>query len=98
LVSLRNAGESSGVDVKIVYGEHARGKILILRSHSLVVADEQVRETLPNQEKIEEGYRSRKVAQRRPTERHVLRVVYEEGADEVGVVTFYPGRRSRYAG
>lgn len=29
---------------------------------------------------------------------HVIRVVFEETAAEIIVVTFYPGRRSRYAG
>src|SRR4030095_11389221 len=44
----------------------------------------------------EEGFRGRKVAQRRISEKHVLRVVYDEGQREIRVVTFYPGRRSRY--
>jgi hypothetical protein len=38
----------------------------------------------------------RKVAQRAITERHVLRVIYDEGPEEIRIVTFYPGRRSRY--
>jgi hypothetical protein len=37
-----------------------------------------------------------KVAQRRISEKHVLRVIYVEGQKEIAVVTFYPGRRSRY--
>jgi hypothetical protein len=47
-------------------------------------------------ENVEEGFRGRKVAQRRITQRHVLRVIYEERQKEIMVVTFYPGRRSRY--
>jgi hypothetical protein len=55
-----------------------------------------VRETVKKPEKVEEGYKDRKVAQRGITERHVLRVIYEEGPEVIRIVTFYPGRRSRY--
>ena len=81
---------------KIVYGSHADDKFEILRRHGFVVSKRQVRETLRKPEKVEEGFRGRKIAQRRISEEHVLRVVYEEGRREIRVVTFYPGRRSRY--
>lgn len=81
---------------KIVYGDHAQEKFDILRSHGFVVSRRQVRETVQTPEKVEAGYRGRKVAQRGITERHVLRVIYEEGSEEIRVVTFYPGTRSRY--
>ena len=81
---------------RIVYGTHAEEKFEILRRHGFVVSKKQVRETLRKPDKIEEGFRGRKIAQRRISEKHVLRVVYEEGQKEIGVVTFYPGRRSRY--
>ena len=81
---------------KIVYGSHAEEKFEILRRHGFVVSKRQVRETLRRPEKVEEGFRGRKIAQRRISEKHVLRVVYEERQKEIGVVTFYPGRRSRY--
>ena len=81
---------------KIVYGSHADEKFEILRRHGLVVSKRQVRETLQRPEKVDQGFRGRKIAQRRISEKHVLRVVYEEGQREIRVVTFYPGRRSRY--
>jgi hypothetical protein len=81
---------------KIVYGSHAEEKFEILRRHGFVVSKRQVRETLRRPEKIEEGFRGRQIAQRRISEKHVLRVVYQEKQKEIGVVTFYPGRRSRY--
>ena len=56
----------------------------------------QVSETLRKPEKVEEGFRRRKVAQRKISAGQVLRVVYEEKQNEIIVVTFYPGRRSRY--
>ena len=80
----------------IVYGDHAKEKFSILRRHGFVVSRLQVRETVQKPEKTEAGYSGRKVAQRRITERHVLRVIYEEGPEEIRIVTFYPGRRSRY--
>jgi hypothetical protein len=81
---------------KIVYGTHAEEKFEILRRHGFVVSKRQVREALRSPEKIEEGFRGRKIAQRRISETHVLRVVFEERQKEIRVVTFYPGRRSRY--
>ncbi len=64
---------------KIVYGDHAEEKFEILGRHGFVVSRRQVRETVQRPEKVEEGFKGRKVAQRGITERHVLRVVYEEG-------------------
>jgi hypothetical protein len=90
--------EKMGLTKKIVYGDHAGEKFRLLRTHGFVVTEDQVKKTIQNPEKREDGYRGRKVAQRGITERHVLRVVYEEGPEEVRVVTFYPGRRSRYEG
>lgn len=83
---------------KIVYGIHAEEKFEILKRHGVVVSKRQVRETLRKPEKVDEGFRGRKVAQRKISEKHVLRVIYEETQKELVVVTFYPGRRSRYEG
>ena len=81
---------------KIVYGTHAEEKFEILSRHGFVVSKKQVRETLRKPDKIDEGFRGRKIAQRKISDKHVLRVVYEEWQKVIGVVTFYPGRRSRY--
>ncbi|MGH7782477.1 MAG: DUF4258 domain-containing protein [Candidatus Binatia bacterium] len=81
---------------KIVYGTHAQEKFEILKRHGVAVSKKQVRETLRRPEKVDEGFRGRKVAQRQISAKHVLRVVYEETQKEIVVVTFYPGRRSRY--
>jgi hypothetical protein len=81
---------------KIVFGDHAQEKFALLRRHGFAVPKRHVRETVQKPEKVEAGYGGRKVAQRGITERHVLRVVYEEGPEDIRVVTFYPGRRSRY--
>ncbi len=81
---------------KIVYGTRAEDKFEILKRYSFVVSKRQVRETLRSPEKIVRKDLGRKIAQRRISETHVLRVVYEEKQKEIRVVTFYPGRRSRY--
>jgi hypothetical protein len=81
---------------KVVYGDHAKDKFVLLRRHGFVVSRKQVTETVQKPEKIEAGYKGRKVAQRSVSERHVLRVIYEDGPEEIKIVTFYPGRKSRY--
>ena len=81
---------------RIVYGDDAEEKFRILTRHGFVVSKRQVRETVEKPEKVEGGYKGRKVAQRSITERHVLRVIYEEGPEEIRIVTFYSGRRSLY--
>jgi hypothetical protein len=43
---------------------------------------------------IPEG--GRLIAQARISDTHVLRVVYRQEGDERVVITFYPGRRTRY--
>jgi hypothetical protein len=83
------------VTKKIVYGDHASEKFALLRRHGFVVSRRQVTET-QRPEKVEDGDKGRKVAQRSITERHVLWVIYEDGPEEMRVVTFYPGRKSRY--
>lgn len=65
---------------KIVYGTHAEEKFAILKRHGFVVSKRQIRETLRSPEKVDEGFRGRKVAQRKISASHVLRVVYEEKA------------------
>jgi hypothetical protein len=79
-----------------VYGDHAKDKFALLRRHGFVVSRKQVTEIVQKPEKIEAGYKGRKVAQRSVSERHVLRVVYEDEPEEIKIVTFYPGRKSRY--
>ena len=81
---------------KVVYGDHASEKFALLRRHGFMVSRRQVTEAVQRPEKIEAGYKGRKVAQCSITERHVLRVIYEDGPEEMRIVTFYPGRKSRY--
>jgi hypothetical protein len=88
----------SGKPKKLVYGDHAQAKFAILQRHGFEISRKQVNATVRKPEKVEEGYRGRKVAQREITKTHVLRVIYEEQSEEIHIVTFYPGRKDRYAG
>ena len=81
---------------KIVFSDHALMKVEILREHSVPVNRELVETTVHNPEEVVQGYKGRLIAQKRVDENHILRVVYEERADHILVVTIYPGRRSRY--
>jgi hypothetical protein len=79
----------------IRFTQHAREKFEVLARHKFVVTEAQVIETLKSPDKTE-SERVPPVAQRSISETHVLRVVYRiEGNDKV-VITFYPGRKSRY--
>ena len=81
---------------KVVFSTHAEDKFLVLQRHGFEVAKRLVLEALRNPDKVEAGYKDRKVAQKVIDEAHVLRVVFEDLLDRMRVITFYPGRRDRY--
>lgn len=81
---------------KVDYTQHAREKFEILRRHDFAVSPAQVEETVLRPDKIIPQSSGRLIAQKRITERHVLRVVYREEDETRLVITFYPGRRERY--
>jgi hypothetical protein len=81
---------------RIVYIPHVFDKIEILRRHGFVVTTEMVEQVVRHPERIEPGWQGRTVAQRGVSERHVLRVVYEELEQLIIVTTLYPGRKDRY--
>jgi hypothetical protein len=78
---------------RIVYGNHAEEKFEILKQHGFVASKKQVKETLRRPDRIEEGFRGRKIAQRRISEHHVLRVVYVEGRTGDGCRDFLSGEK-----
>jgi len=84
--------------MSIRFTQHARHKFDLLRRHGFEITQEQVEDTLTDPEVVIPQPMSKYIAQKRLTERHILRVVYrQEGEDQV-VITFYPGRRERYEG
>ncbi len=68
----------------------------MLAERGFPVSKKQVLDCLNEPDKIGDGYKGRRVAQRRIDEDHVLRVVYVEEYDKRRVITFYPGARNRY--
>jgi len=60
------------------------------------VTPEQVEEAVRQPDHREAGKKGRMIATRGFTEHLVLRVIYRETGEAFEIVTFYPGRRSRY--
>lgn len=82
--------------MKIRFTDHALTKIEILKEHDVEISAQIVEDAIRHSDIIEKGYRDRLIAQKRLTDDHVLRVVYEKSDEEIIVITVYPGRRSRY--
>ena len=85
-------------ELDIVFTRHAESKFDILERHGFSVTRAQVVETLLDPDEIFPTVKGRRIAQKRVSEHHVLRVVYREEGKTLVVITFYPGRRSYYEG
>lgn len=81
---------------KVNFTNHARLKIDLLKKHGVEIEEDFVRKTVIKPDNIEEGYKGRLITQKELDEDHVLRVVYEEEADKIIIITLYPGRKKRY--
>jgi hypothetical protein len=82
--------------MKVILGDHAEAKLELLKSRGFPVSKEQVIDCVEKPDRIDEGYKGRKIAQKGIDPEHVLRVVFTELEDQARVVTVYPGRRRRY--
>ncbi len=80
----------------IEFSLHSLLKIEILKAHGVDVSKETIEDIVRNPDKIDMGYKEKRIAQKGLDDAHVLRVIYEEFPDKKYVITFYPGRRSRY--
>lgn len=80
----------------IRYTQHARYKFEVLERYGFPVTERQVTATLSTPDAVIAQPEGRYIAQKRITERHVLRVVYRREGEDMVVITFYPGRRERY--
>ena len=83
---------------EINFSSHTDYIFAILRNHGFYVSKDTILLALEKHDKVEYGYKERKIAQKVMNESHVIRVVFEETRDMVRVITFYPGRRVRYEG
>jgi len=81
---------------KIRFTQHALAKIKILRQHKVNISPDFVKEVLISPDRIDSGYKERKIAQKVLDKTHVLRVIFEETPEEWVIITLYPGRRERY--
>jgi hypothetical protein len=83
------------MDKEIRWSEHAQLKLDILNQRSIKISAELIAEIIQNPNiQIEEE--DKKIAQSPITDDLVLRVVYREFSAFILIITFYPGRRSRY--
>lgn len=80
----------------IEYTHHARKKFEILERYGFSVSPDQVQDVVDHPERVIPQSEDRFIAQKKITERHVLRVVYRKEGNARIVITFYPGRRVRY--
>ena len=83
---------------EIIFSSHAENKFAMLRNHGFDVSKDTILLALESPDKVECGYKNRKIAQKVIDESHVIRVVFEETGEMLRVITFYPGRRVRYEG
>jgi len=81
---------------KVAWSEHGRFKLQLLARHGLVIEPESVESIVKNSQQVEPGYKGRKIVQGRLDESRVMRVVYEESATTMTIITLYPGKRERY--
>jgi hypothetical protein len=81
---------------RIVFSSHAENKFDILKGHGFDVSKNTIISTLERPDKLESGYRGRRIAQKILDERHIIRVIFEDLPTILRVLTFYPGRRERY--
>lgn len=81
---------------KIVFSSHAERKFDILKQHGFYISKTTIIAALERPDKVEQGYRGRKIAQMVLDEEHVIRIIFEDIHDTLKVVTFYPARRERY--
>lgn len=80
----------------VVFTSHARKKIALLREYDFRLTAKEVEEIVLNPTHVRPGYEGRKIAEGNISERHLLRVVYEELPHELRVITLYPAKRGRY--
>jgi hypothetical protein len=62
----------------------------------LAITQQLVIDALKNPDKIEEKENQKKIAQKSFNQNLVIRVVYQEFAAFILIITVYPGRKNRY--
>lgn len=81
---------------KIIFSGHSIEKIKILNKYGFQINKKAVVNIMKNPDKIINGYKHRKIAQKIIDERHFIRTIFMEDLDSKRIVTVYPAKRSRY--
>ena len=81
---------------RIIFSAHAEHKLVVLKRHGFSVSKNTIISAIESPDKIESGYKGRRIAQKIIDERHLIRIIYEDLPEVVRVITFYPWRRERY--
>lgn len=82
---------------EIRFTRHAEEKFEILDTLGIVVSKEQVTATVLYSRRVDSiNHTPLHIAQSTLDAKHVLRVVYKIEYDILIVITFYPGRKSKY--
>lgn len=80
----------------VKFSDHALIKLRILVVHGVKLDEGLIISAVTQPDRVLGGYRGRKIAEKGLDQEHILRVVYEQHAEQLLVVTFYPARRGRY--
>ncbi|MBC8386659.1 MAG: DUF4258 domain-containing protein [Actinobacteria bacterium] len=81
---------------KIIFSNHLIEKIKILNKHGFQINKKMVVDIMKNPDKIINGYKDRKIAQKIIDERHFIRIIFMEYLGSKRIITVYPAKRSRY--
>ena len=83
--------------MRIEFYQHAKNKFRILRKYGFSITERQVKEAVLRPEKVAISYRvDRFIAEKKISNTHKLRVIFERGRNKITIITFYPTRRIRY--
>jgi uncharacterized DUF497 family protein len=81
---------------KVIFSKHAEIKLRILKKHGINFSKTLIENAVVNPDKIIRAEKSRLIAQKLYNSDHLIRVIFEETANCITIITFYPARRSRY--
>ena len=82
--------------MKFEFTNHALGKFKLFEKYNFKITGNQVLDVIKKPDRIEQVKGGRKIAQTKISNRHVLRVIYEEHEEIIKVIAFYPAMGKRY--
>lgn len=80
----------------ILFTKHAEDKFTVLKRHKVKISKQQVLKAVDKPDRIDYSRLPLLIAQSQIDKTHVLRVVYKKEADNIKIITFYPGRTKQY--